>query len=48
MTIATTFGAFLAEPAADALPDQTLDHAAMIVASTLAKKPCPTIRRMIP
>ncbi len=40
MTIAETFAEFLIGTTYDELPDQALDHAAMIVASTLASAAC--------
>lgn len=42
MTIAETLAAFLIETDYDALPEQAVDHAAMIVASTLASAACGT------
>jgi len=40
MTIATTLAEFLVTTAYDDLPDQAVDHAAMIIASTIASAAC--------
>lgn len=42
MTIAETLAAFLIETGYDDLPEQAVDHAAMIVASTIASAACGT------
>ena len=42
MTVAETLAAFITNTEYDELPEQAIDHAAMIVASTIASAACGT------